>query len=140
MHSKPEQKTNQINLLFVEDSKAVQHTLNEWINEEIPDAINNFVNTCGDALNALYKKVPDIIILELSFRDGSGIDLLRTIRKQFPQIKTIVFTNTSDDSYRKICSQLGVNYFLDKTFDFGKLAQCINSLFQQPIPEKLPAL
>lgn len=135
MNKTIEEEPKQIQLLFVEDSKAVQKTLNEWIGEELPEAVNTFVGSCQDALNAIFQKIPDVVILELSLRDGSGIDLLRTIRKQFAEIKTIVFTNTTEDSYRNICSKLGVNYFLDKTFDFGKLPQCIHQLIDQNIEE-----
>ena len=104
MNKTIEEEPKQIQLLFVEDSKAVQKTLNEWIGEELPEAVNTFVGSCQDALNAIFQKIPDVVILELSLRDGSGIDLLRTIRKQFAEIKTIVFTNTTEDSYRNICS------------------------------------
>ena len=123
------EKEKSIHILFIEDSLAVQRTLDEWIKEEIPQAINRFAMNCEEALSQLFEKVPDIVILELSLPDGSGMDLLRTIRSQFPKVKTIIFTNTTEETYRKNCTNLGVNYFLDKTFDFSKLSNCINSLF-----------
>lgn len=123
------EKERTINILLIEDSLAVQQTLDEWIKEEIPQAVNRFAVNCEEALLRLFEKVPDIVILELSLPDGSGMDLLRTIRSQFPSVKTIIFTNTSEETYRKNCTNLGVNYFLDKTFDFSKLSNCINSLF-----------
>ena len=121
-------KEKNINILLIEDSLAVQRTLDEWIKDEIPNAINRFAVNCEEALLRLFEKAPDVVILELSLPDGSGMDLLRTIRSQFPAVKTIIFTNTTEDNYRKNCTLLGVDYFLDKTFDFSKLSTCINSL------------
>lgn len=122
-------KEKNIDILLIEDSLAVQRTLDEWIRDEIPNAINRFALNCEEALLRLFEKAPDLVILELSLPDGSGMDLLRTIRRQFPEVKTIIFTNTTEEHYRKNCSLLGVDHFLDKTFDFSKLSHCINSLF-----------
>jgi len=70
----------------------------------------------------------DIVLLDLNLPDKSGIELLKEIKHNHPQIKVIVLTNHASDNYREICTYMGADYFFDKSSDFDKITETINSM------------
>ena len=71
---------------------------------------------------------PDLIILDLRLPDGNGIDALKTIKKQRPEQKVMIFSNYPDALNRQKCKAAGADYFFDKSSDFEKLYAEINTL------------
>jgi DNA-binding NarL/FixJ family response regulator len=64
---------------------------------------------------------PDVVLLDIHLPGKSGLDLLRYIRKKYIQPKIIVISNETGDFYRERCVALGVDFFIDKTYEFEKL-------------------
>lgn len=56
---------------------------------------------------------PDLILLDLTLPDGSGLDVLEAI--QGPnRITTVVLTATDEESIRNRCNELSVNDYITK--------------------------
>ena len=71
---------------------------------------------------------PDIILLDINLPGKNGIEILKKIRMSDNECKVIMLTNHADDYYRQQCRELGADYFLDKTNDFGKVPEIISEL------------
>ena len=70
----------------------------------------------------------DVVLLDINLPDGNGIELLREIKAIHSCTKVIMFTNHATDNYRKICCELGAEYFLDKSIEFDKIHEVISGL------------
>lgn len=46
----------------------------------------------GEALSALDKKVPDVALVDISLVGQSGLDLLKIIRAQYPEVKVLMIS------------------------------------------------
>src|SRR6266699_6365442 len=78
----------------------------------------------GDALEAVrcIRQVnPDAVILDLQMPGGTGLDVLRAIRKDHPYLLVLVCTNYPYSPYRQECLGAGANFFLDKSSEFEKI-------------------
>jgi len=84
-----------------------------------------------DALAALDNLLPDLVILDLRMRDGSGIEVLRKLRRASRGTKVIVFTNHPEEQYRRRCKELGANYFLSKSTDSDRLIEITRQLISR---------
>lgn len=76
--------------------------------------ISQAVN-CKEALDLFTHLTLDAIILDISLPDGSGVDLLRTMKKEKPQLPIFMFTNFGKSEFEKICLDLGADGFFEKT-------------------------
>jgi DNA-binding NarL/FixJ family response regulator len=86
---------------------------------------------CGSVFEAkqfLRHLVPDIMVLDINLSDGSGIDLLEMAKAQSPETFVIMLTNQSGSYYRKLCSALGADRFLDKSADFELVPSIISDI------------
>jgi DNA-binding response OmpR family regulator len=64
---------------------------------------------------------PDVVLLDINLPSKSGLSLLTHIRNKQLQTKVIIITNEDGSYYRKLCLDLGADYFIDKAYDFEKL-------------------
>ena len=78
----------------------------------------------------LAERTPDLILLDIHLGNKSGIDLLRFIHEQFPNVRVIMLSNQSSSRHRAICQELGAVHFLDKSTEFGQVRAVITSFLK----------
>ncbi len=103
---------------IVEDSDIMRRHLLSML-AEIPKVhiVGHALDESG-AIAQIEMLTPDIVILDLSLKQGSGIAVLEHVKKHHPSIKVMVLTNYTDEFYRGRCKNAGADYFFDKSFQF----------------------
>jgi len=91
------------------------------------------------AIRSILQANPDAIILDLQMPGGSGLDVLRAIRRSHPSLSVLVCTNYPYPQYREECMAAGANYFLDKSAEFEKIPGIIRDLIKNA-PKAAPAV
>jgi DNA-binding NarL/FixJ family response regulator len=112
-----------LRVLLVEDSSLLAGRLSELI-RRLPDIdLIGTVETEADALNRISSSVPDVLILDLHLRSGSGFGVLRSLTrdKAAARPKVIILTNFGLPEYRREAESFGVEAFLDKSRDYFRL-------------------
>ena len=110
-----------MNVFIVEDSEALRSRIQSMLSA-IPsiDVIGYAANE-NDAISRIDDLRPDVVTLDISLQSGSGIRVLESIKKQYPEIKVIVLTNYTDDFTSSSCKRAGADHFFDKTFQFPRM-------------------
>jgi DNA-binding NarL/FixJ family response regulator len=112
-----------LRVLLVEDSSLLAARLAELI-RRLPDVdLIDTVQTESDALTQINTAVPDVLILDLHLRSGSGFGVLRSLArdKASQRPKVIILTNFGLPEYRREAETFGVEAFLDKSRDYFRL-------------------
>jgi DNA-binding NarL/FixJ family response regulator len=117
-----------MNVLIIDDSIAIARKLNELISENKAVHILGQAQSVRQAIDMLGRLNPDVVFLDISLPDGSGMEVLIHIKKVKPEIKVIVFSNSANSFYQKKFTEQGSDYFLDKSKDFTKIPSIISSL------------
>ena len=118
-------------VFIADDSKVVVERLEDLL-KEVAGA--KLVGRAGDVKNAVHgikDKKPDALILDLQMPGGSGLDVLRAIRADFPNLQILICTNYPYPQYREECITAGANFFLDKSVDFGKIPAILRDIIQK---------
>ena len=90
------------------------------------------VDTEADALQQVASSAPDVLILDLHLRDGSGFGVLRALRRTpTTRPKVVVLTGFDLPQYRREAETLGVDAFLNKSRDYHRLAILLSSYAAQ---------
>ena len=76
----------------------------------------------------------DLYLLDLSYEDGSGFDLIQGIRAFDPFTPIIVCSGDSRDAIPEAVKQAGGHAFLLKPFDPDTLVQTVSDVFGEPLP------
>jgi DNA-binding NarL/FixJ family response regulator len=81
-----------------------------------------------EALQLFAQCKPDAVVLDLQLPDGSGIDVLRTIKRDAPHCVVIVLTSHSGEEWKSACLSLGADHFLEKAREFERLSETLTQL------------
>jgi DNA-binding NarL/FixJ family response regulator len=81
----------------------------------------------SEALPLLELK-PDVVFLDIHLPDRSGIELLKFIRKNHPEVITCVISNQVNETVRELCTELGADEFFDKSNDFNMVPGFIKNV------------
>lgn len=65
--------------------------------------------------------LPDLAILDVGLSSGSGMDLLRHIKKDIPDCTVFMITDFPHPFYRRRCLEAGAEYFFDKFTELDTL-------------------
>jgi len=103
----PPWKVIPLKVLIVDDSKTLRERLVEMLSPILGVETAGEAETVREARAAVRELMPDLIVLDLQLPDGSGIEVLRETKQNFPQTQIIVFTNQPDAQYRRRCVALG---------------------------------
>jgi DNA-binding NarL/FixJ family response regulator len=85
-------------------------------------------SSADETLQAVRHKQPDVLILDIAFRDRSGLELIRELHRESMPVKVIVLAGMLDDEQTIETLRLGVQGVLLKNMPSRLLVQCINNV------------
>jgi len=118
-----------LRIYIVEDSPIVLRLLESLITG-VGSAVVGHSDDAAMALGEIGTLRPDVVILDIALRSGTGFDVLRGIAAQGPGRKPvrIMHTNYSSETYRQEAKELGVDYFFDKSAETHEMLKLVASL------------
>ena len=122
--------TRNIKVFVADDSIVLRERLLEML-REIPGV--QVLGCAEDGLHAIdciRKLKPDAVVLDIQMPCGSGLDVLKNIKRPGASAgpTVIVFTNFPYPQYRKRALEYGAEFFFDKTTEFEKLRELFGQL------------
>ena len=116
-----------LRVLLVEDSELLATRLAELI-RRLPDVdLIDTVDSEAEALRSVAASTPDVMILDLHLRTGSGFGVLRSLeRGAGRRPKIIILTNFGLPEYRREAESFGIEAFLDKSRDYYRLPSLLS--------------
>lgn len=124
-----------LKIITVDDSRIIAVRLRFILNEIDHIKILGNARSVSTALSLINKEEPNVVILDINLKEdvfeGNGMSLLTILRKKYPEMKIIIFTNLSELHYRITCLANGANYFFDKSNDFTKISAALKKIHSQ---------
>ena len=117
-------------VLIVDDSELMRKRLSEMISQVEGVEIVGKAERSQEAIEAIQKLKPNVVILDIKMPGGSGIGVLEHIKKNNTNTKVIMFTNYPYPQYRKKCMDLGADYFFDKSTEFEEVVEVLRGLLK----------
>ena len=112
-------------VFLVEDSTLVrERMLKMLVSIQGVDAVGS---ACGarDAERAILAAQPDAVLLDIKLSQGSGFDVLRSLRKHAPHIEIYMLSNFAAEPYRQRAASLGARGFYDKSTEIESLRRAL---------------
>jgi len=117
-----------IRLVVVDDHPVVRHGLVSMLRYE-PDL--QVVGEAGDgpaAVARILELQPDVVLLDLNLPQFSGIEVMRQVRPQLPQVRFLVLTTYDTDEYIIPALEAGAQGYLLKDATPDELTRAVHSL------------
>ena len=117
-------------VFIADDSKIFRERLKEMLTELTEVEIIGEAEGALETTKRIRKLNPDVVILDIRMPDGSGIDVLKHIKKNNPAPPVIILTNYPYPQYRKKCMELGADYFFKKSDEIEGVLEALKQLIQ----------
>jgi DNA-binding NarL/FixJ family response regulator len=114
--------------MVIEDSDIVRVVFHNLLAQVRGASVSGEFDTAASAIRALAQSSPDAILLDIQLRAGNGMEVLKVVAAEYPQVKVFVVTNFTDDLYRKRYMEAGAYGFFDKSRDLAALRHSLQTL------------
>lgn len=108
---------------IIDDDKSIR-----WVFEKAlarTDMEFKTFSSVPEAMNALNKETPQVVVSDIRMPGGSGLDFLQEIKKQLPDVPVIIMTAYSDLESAVAAFQGGAFEYLAKPFDVDQAIEVI---------------
>ena len=105
---------NPIRILMIDDHELIRSGLGAVLDLEEDMTVVGTAGTVADGLRAYADLDPDVVIADLQLQDGTGLDVVRTVRKHSETTGVIVLTMHSGDDQIFAAMQAGASGFVGK--------------------------
>ncbi len=117
-----------IKILIADNHPIVRLGIKEVLNT-VPDfEVLGDVSTTNELFKFLAKDVPDVVILEMDIPEINGIATLRKIKKEFPEIKVLIYSGQSEDVYALSTIRAGAFGYLSKTSELDYMISAVKKV------------
>lgn len=87
-----------LRLLVVDDHEVVRRGLVAFLDRHGRFEVVAEAGTCAEAVSQARRFVPDLVLMDVSLPDASGIEACRLVRDEFPAIQVVFLTSSPDEA------------------------------------------
>ena len=121
-------------ILLLEDDEALGRGICMAL--ETPSCTVTHCSTCLQAINILQGMVFDLLILDINLPDGSGLELLRTLRQNGTSTPAILLTANDLELDEVTGLEAGADDYITKPFSLAVLRARVNAQLRRSVPVK----
>lgn len=113
-----------LRVVLIEDSEVLRDLLSGMLGGIDRLEIVGCADNEADSLVVLRRERPDLVIVDLELRAGSGLGVLAAIQaapERFGAPRAVVFSNHAHAVVQAKCRMLGAVAFFDKSFQMDEL-------------------
>lgn len=117
--------------LLVDDHPIVRGGVAQLLLKEYPTAIIDEAGSAAQALESLRTNRHDLILLDLSLPDASGLDGLERLKRQRPDVPVLVVSMYEEDHYASRALKAGAAGYLHKQRAATEIIQAVRRVIAQ---------
>jgi len=99
-------------VLIVDDHPIVRQGLAQMINQETDLMVCGEAEDAQNALQAVAELHPDLVLVDLSLKGGSGLDLIRTLRTRQSMLPILVVSMHDESLYVERALRAGARGYI----------------------------
>lgn len=117
-----------LEILVVDDHVVVREGLKRILHECDGCVVAAEAGTVPEALACLRRRAFDLVLLDISLPERTGLELLRTIKKELPGLPVLVLSAYAEDHYAIRAFKDGADGYLNKQSAMDSLIVAIRKV------------
>jgi DNA-binding NarL/FixJ family response regulator len=117
-------------ILIVDDHPLVREWLTNLINQNDDLRVCGEAATASEALQAVAGLKPEVAIVDIALRDSSGIELIKDLKKIYPNLTVLVLSMHDEDLYAQRALRAGARGYINKRETTKKVIEALRRVLQ----------
>ena len=117
-----------INILIADDHPFIRQGLKKVLETSKDMLVLDEAANGSEVLDKLRRRKFDIIILDISMPGESGLELIKTLKKEFPRLRVLVLSAHPEDQYALRALKSGASGYLTKEAATAELIGAIHKI------------
>ena len=106
--------TDSISVLLIDDHELIRNGLGAVLDLEPDLRVVATAGSVAEGIARYHEVMPDVVVTDLQMQDGTGLDVVRTLRKESDKVGLVVLTMHSGDEQIFAAMQAGASGFVGK--------------------------
>src|SRR6187402_1942651 len=115
-------------VLIVDDDAQIRSLLADLLKES--GYATQAAKTAAEATTQIAKQRPDLVMMDVKLPDQDGLDLLKAIKREHPELDIIVMTAFGGSSSAVKAMEVGAYDYVTKPFDVDDLLATLRRVFE----------
>jgi DNA-binding NtrC family response regulator len=125
----------EIKILLVDDEEYFVKSLSKYISK-MENLGADFALNGEEALKRVENEAPDVIVLDLKMPGVAGVEVLRWVKKAYPDVQVIILTGYGSEKDKKDSLRLGAFEYLQKPININELVQHIHRAYTKKLESR----
>jgi len=117
-------------VLIVDDHPIVLRGLEELLAREPDIEVCGGAESVADALGQVEAARPDLVVVDVSLGESSGIDLIAEINARYPGVKTLVWSMHDEEMFAERALRAGAMGYVNKKEPVGNVVQAMRQVLR----------
>jgi DNA-binding NarL/FixJ family response regulator len=115
-------------ILIIDDHEVVRDGVKKIFDDQPGDVTFGEANTRLEALQLVRQQDWDLVVLDLSLGDQSGLEVLKEIKELRPRLPVLILSMHSEEQYARRAFKAGASGYITKDSSRTELAKAINKV------------
>ena len=121
--------TYKIDVNIVDDHRLLLEGLTKSIEDSGIAHVSHTFTTLEACRQLLSERRPDVLLLDISMPDGSGIEFCQYVLATYPRVKVVVLTCHDEYSVIRRMMDMGVHGYVLKSCSLDELLRAISAVY-----------
>jgi two-component system invasion response regulator UvrY len=122
-----------MNILIADDHANVRRGLREILVDAFSGAKFSEATNGDDVLTQLVGSQPDVLLLDINMPGRSGFEVLKDVKRIYPQLPVIMVSVQSESQYALRCLREGAAEYVNKDSASEELVPAIRKILQKQL-------
>ena len=120
-------------VFIVDDHPLVREGLANLINQQTDMEVTGEAEDSGGAISGIGTNLPDVVLVDISLKNESGLELVKTLKNQFPELAVIVLSMHDEALYAERALHAGARGYVMKRETTKNVLTAIRRVLQGDI-------
>jgi DNA-binding NarL/FixJ family response regulator len=117
-----------IDIVIVDDHAVVREGLRAYLGRHDDLHVVGETDDEAAAVQLVETLAPDVVLMDLRLRGGSGVDAVRRLRRRGARCRVVAYTSYSDEQHVRTAMDAGVEGYVLKDADVAEVVTAVRSV------------
>lgn len=119
-----------LQIALADDHRMFREALRGMLMREVDLRITGETASIRETLDLLGKTPTDVLVLDIAFPDGNGIDLAQQVRRRYPKVAIVALTGHGERIFIEEMLKAGAHAYVVKSAGLDELLQALRAAAQ----------